>query len=479
LGAFFHTIAQLMAGLVSLLVVATTVLALLLISLDATVLDADTYKHALDDQALYERLPALAAEQLGSLEAFFADPCAGNPIACRLDGASPELQACLTDALGEEALIDIGTMKRDPTEAEMGLAQPCLDEFAPSPQENNPLTSAPPEVRACLEDALSGEVFSTLMNVGRPPTEAEAEAVTRCSEESGPAPGAPGFGGPSMTFLNNLTPADWEALIGALLPPAEFEALAEQALDQAFAVLKGETEAAKVSLAPMRDHLSGSGGDKAIEILIASQPECTEEQVAQLAAIVSDGAGNLVFCRPPVGDSGQVISGINSEWAMLVDRMPEEAVIIKPGSPSSSMQSGGPEGVLNAARYLHRYVWLGLLAPLALLLVVTLFGVRSRKAWLRWWGIPIFTAGLITFIAGAAAKPAMDWAWVQFIVERIPAMFSGGMADLGHGLADAVLGRLSQSIILAGGITGLLGLAAIIASSFAGRRAPARESLEV
>jgi hypothetical protein len=476
LRTFFHAIAQLLAGLVSLLVVATTVLALLLIGLDAALFDADTYKRALDDQALYERLPSLAAEQLGSLASFLADPCAGNPIACRLDGAPPELQSCLTEALGEKALVDVGTMERSPTEAELAVAQPCLDEYPNRPQENGGLASAPPEVRACIEDALGGEVFSTLLNAERPPTEGEAEAVTRCSEGAGPNPGGPGVGGPSMAFLNNLGPADWEKLIGTLLPPAEFQAMAEQALDQVFAFLKGETDSAKVSLAPIRERLAGPAGSEVIEILLAAQPECTDDQMAQLAAVVSQSAGNLVICRPPIGDSGQALSDINGQWGMLVDRMPDEAQIIRPGSPSASMEGGGPEGILSAARYLHRYVWLGLLVPLVLLLVVTLFGVRSRKTWLRWWGIPIFAAGLLTFAAGAAAMPGLDWAWVRFIAERIPAMFSGALAGVGRGLADSVVGQLSRTIMLAGGTAGLLGLVAIVASSFVGRRTPAPET---
>ena len=150
--------------------------------------------------------------------------------------------------------------------------------------------------------------------------------------------------------------------------------------------------------------------------------------------------------------------------------MPDEAQIIKPASPSSSIQGGGPEGVLTAVRYLHRYVWLGLLVPLALLLVVMLFGVRSRKGWLRWWGIPLFIAGLLTLGLGIAAVPALDWAWVGYIADKIPPLFSSSLSGMGHELADSVVRELSQTIMLVAGAASLIGLVAIVGSFFVGAK---------
>src|SRR3990172_1370862 len=135
LGGIFHAVAQLLAGVFSVLFVVTAILVMLLISVDRALLNADTYKRALAEQGLYERTPALTAEQLGAFETFIANPCAENPLVCRIDGATPELQACLTEALGQEALVELGTFKRDPTEAELQLAQPCLDQYAGAGEE--------------------------------------------------------------------------------------------------------------------------------------------------------------------------------------------------------------------------------------------------------------------------------------------------------------------------------------------------------
>src|SRR3990172_8579517 len=148
LGSVFHALAQLLAGVFSVLFVVTAVLVMLLISVDRGLLNADTYKRALAENGIYARIPSLAAEQLGAMEVFLSNPCADNPLICRIDGASPELQACLTEALGGEALVDIGSFKREPTEAELQLAQPCLDQYAPAPAPESALAASSEEVQA-------------------------------------------------------------------------------------------------------------------------------------------------------------------------------------------------------------------------------------------------------------------------------------------------------------------------------------------
>ena len=468
LGGFFHVVAQLLAGVFSILFVVTAVFVLLLISIDQALLSPETYKRALAGQAIYERIPALVAEQLGAFETFVSDPCAENPLVCRIDGASPELQACLTDVLGQEALVDLGTFKRSPTEGELQLAQPCLDQYGRRPTKDSALAAASPESQACVREALGEEVFDTLLNDERPPTDGEIREMTLCSDQPGGNSDGSGFGGDSMAFMNNLSPGDWERLIGTLLPPDDLRAMSEQALDQVFAFLDGDTDSAKVSLSAMRDRLTGQAGADVIEILLAAQPPCTEAQLVQLAADVSGGEGDLVLCQPQGEDHGPLMFVMRTRWNALVAEMPDEAEIMKPPSPSSPANGGGPLGddPLAALRYLHQGVWFSLLIPLGPLLLVTVFGVRSRKGWLRWWGVPMFIAGLLTVGLGIAAVPTLDWAWIGYIADKIPPMFSTSLSEVAHELANAVVRELSQVIVLGAGAVGLIGLGAIVSSFF-------------
>ena len=439
LGSIFHAVAQLLAGVFSVLFVVTAVLVMLLISVDRALLNADTYKRALAENGIYERMPALAAEQLGAMEVFLSNPCADNPLICRIDGATPELQACLTAALGEEALVDIGSFKREPTEAELQIAQPCLDQHADTAEE---------------------------------------------PEDSGGS-----GGGAQMGFLNNLAPEDWEELISTLLPPDELQAMVEQALDQAFGFLDGNVDSASIPLVALRERLVGPSGQEVIELLLAAQLPCTDAQLARLTLEVAEGEGDLVLCQPQAEDADALMFQMQKRFDSLIAEMPDEADLIKPraagGSlgenPSSAAPAnrGGPlgEDPLAAIRIIRRWLWLSLLLPLGLLLLVTIFGVRSRKGWLRWWGIPMFIAGLLTVGLGIAAVPALDWAWLGYVAANLPPMLSSSLSGLAHELAASVTRELTQWMLLSGGAVMLLGLTAIIASAYVKPRRAAAPAL--
>src|SRR5574341_1811068 len=162
LAAICNFVAKLIAAVFAILFVVVTILVLLLINVDRTMFNAETYKRALVEEKIYERFPVLVAEETGALKTFLSSPCAENPLACKIDGASAELQACLTEALGAEAYESIGTGQRNATEAELQLAQPCLDQYGGGPPDENPLSTASPEVQACVKQAVGEEVYETL-----------------------------------------------------------------------------------------------------------------------------------------------------------------------------------------------------------------------------------------------------------------------------------------------------------------------------
>jgi hypothetical protein len=290
-----------------------------------------------------------------------------------------------------------------------------------------------------------------------------------------------------MGFLNNLTPEDWERLISTLLPPDELQLMIEQALDQAFGFLDGEVGSASISLVALRERLVGPAGQEVIELLLAAQPPCTEAQLAQLTVEVAEGEGDLVLCQPQAEDADELMSHMQERFDSLVAEMPDEAEILKPPSSSATTGGGGPPGEnpstaqpnpggplgddpLAAIRLIRRWLWLSLLLPLGLLLLVTVFGVRSRKGWLRWWGIPAFIAGLLTVGLGIAAVPALDWAWLGYIAANMPPLLSSSLSGVAHALAASVTRELTKWTVLCGGVVMLLGLAAIVGSSFAGAK---------
>ena len=468
LAALFNFIAKSIAAVFAALFVIVTVLVLCLVNVDYTLLNAETYKRVLMQQAIYEQAPALIADQLGTLEAFIANPCKDNPLACRIDGAPPELQACLTQTLGEDAYLAVGTGRRAATEAELQLAQPCLDQFAGWPGGENPLPSTSPEALACVKQAVGDRAYDTLITDQRPPTDAEAREIAPCLEQDADNPGDTGAGGGQMEFMKNLTRDDWERLIRTLLPQDLMQSMTEEALEQVFAYSNGETDSASMSLVLLKERLASQTGRDVIELLVTAQPPCTEEELVQMNARVSGGEGEMVLCNPPKDRYSTLVSDMQNELAGLVAEMPDEAVLIKPATDKVAGTDAGPfdQDPLTVLRYIRLGFRFSPLLPLGILLLVTVFGVRSLKGWLRWWGIPMLIAGLISFGIGIAALIGLDWVWVNHVAVRIPPYLSSGMSEIGRDLLNSVVRELSKSLMLESGALSLVGLAAILASYF-------------
>ena len=469
----FAALSNFLAVLFAVLFVIATVLVLLLLNSEYTLLDAETYKRALVDNKAYERLPALIAEGSSSLERFLAEPCTDNLLICAMDSASLELQTCLTVSLGQQAYVEIGSGERDPTDVELDGSQACLDRYASTalqtgPEagslDDHPLSTAPAKVQACARQALGDEAYTTLSKGQRPPTKRETRQINACIRQARREArlNNPGIGGELMPILKDFSSKQWEQLIRFLLPADELQHMTEAALDQIFSYLRGESDSASISLFSLKARLTGQAGEELILFLLDAQPPCTEEQQAQIdAGNFENGGGTAIYCAASGETLAKVIPPMQNRLSKVAAQIPDEAILIKPASEVTS-----DENPFTAIRMLYSWMRLSLLLPLSLLVLVTLFGVRSIKSGLRWWGIPLFIAGLIALGIGIAAQPILDWAWVNYAIPQMPPIFSSGLGELGHDLFSSVAGELGKQLMLEAGPILLLGLAAIIASFY-------------
>ena len=476
----FTDLSNFLAVLFAVLFVIATVLVLVLLNSKHTVLNAETYKRMLTNNRAYEQLPALMAETSSSLERFLEEPCTDNLLVCAMDSASPELQTCLTDSLGPQAYQEIGTGRRDPTDAELDSSQACLEQYesttlqtgpeAGSP-DDPPLSTAPANVQACARQALGDEAYEALSNGQRPPTKRETRQVNACIRQARREArlNKPGIGGELMPILKDFSPAQWEQLIRFLFPADELQHMAESALDQVFSYLKGESDSASISLVDLKARLTGQAGEKLILFLLDAQPPCTGEQQAQInAGNFENGGETAIYCAASGETLAKMIPPMQNRLSKVAAQIPDEAILIKAPLGSDTASTGSPldRDSLSAIRTLYRWMWLSPLLPLSLLVLATLFGVRSVKGWLRWWGIPLFSAGLIAFSIGIAAQPILDWAWVNYAIPQMPPIFSSGLGELGHDLFSSVVGELGKQLMLEAGLILLVGLAAIIGSFY-------------
>ena len=93
-----------------------------------------------------------------------------------------------------------------------------------------------------------------------------------------------------------------------------------------------------------------------------------------------------------------------------------------------------------------------------ILLLVAVFGVRSFRDLLRWWGIPIMVTGLIALILSIVSMSIFNWLVSTYVESRIPGYFSAEFVQLGFDLGRSAIRSYVKSITLQAGIqTCLLG----------------------
>ena len=409
---FLTMIARIIAGVFAALFVITALLAILLTTLNGQMFNSKLYKTALVDQNIYKRLPEIVGAAITS--SFAYDPCAQNKLACSMDGASPELQACLTTALGSAAYLSIGSGGRLPTSIELQQAQPCLDRYG-------------------------------------------------AAQNAIPQPGTGGSGMPF--FLQNLTAADWQAILTILLPPETLKTMTESTLDQFFGYLNGTVDSVSVPMAIFKNRLLGPAGKDLFMQLLNSLQPCNEQDLSQLILGMSNGG--TVLCKPPEGMIPIVTVLVPDLLNSIVPMIPDKAFIIKAPAPGAPTPGSGPFGAdpFSTLRIIRLVMRLSFLVPLVFLLLVTLFAVRGYKSWMRWWGIPFFITGIIGLGFGLSIVPAFNATWTWLIAPRIPVFLPAVLPQTGLELFRSIIHTLSGWFIVPAVVLCVIGLGAWIGST--------------
>jgi hypothetical protein len=246
--------------------------------------------------------------------------------------------------------------------------------------------------------------------------------------------------------------------------------MAESALDETFAYINGERDTASVPLDEFKTNLISEGGDDLIQLILSAQPRCTEEQIAQLRSTSFGEEETPPIICAASGEMLDVLSTeLRSQLSEAISSIPDKATFIKPPSTSDSSSENGPFSGKNPQEVLKKInlvVRLSPLLPLVLLLLVAVFGVRSMKGWLRWWGIPILIVGLITLTIGIALRPLLDWTWINYIVVKIPPLVSPSWGEFGHSLAVSVIRDFAKWIMIEAALIFTLGLGGVIGAYF-------------
>jgi hypothetical protein len=222
--------------------------------------------------------------------------------------------------------------------------------------------------------------------------------------------------------------------------------------------------------------LNGQAGVEAVLQLVRSWPPCTPEQLRNFKRATSTSdLKELPTCRPPEAELTALTPKIKNILSKQAAKIPDQINLAQSFNgprdeseinPTPPAETHGPLGndPWAALRQLRRSVRLSLLIPIVLLLLVALFGVRSLKGGLRWWGIPLLIAGLLAMALGLAIAPAMDWAITNFLSGKVPPYFSANLVQAGFDFARATGRGLANWIEAEAAVIGLLGLVMLLVS---------------
>ncbi len=264
---------------------------------------------------------------------------------------------------------------------------------------------------------------------------------------------------------------EMEKGVTLLLPAEAVRLQTEDLLDQIFAYINGQQDAIRIDWIPFKQRLAGPEGLEAALQMIRSQPVCTFEQLQQIVVVTFTGEGDLVLCRPS-DDLLELLSPlVQFQINILVPLIPDSDTVSLPAGPNPTdfgPFGQGPAGGMRLGLLLFR---LSPLLPLFFLVLISLLAVRTVRDLLRWWGIPAFSAGLLTLVATVILPPIFEWGWSTRLTPRLPATASPDLVNAVHDLIRVVFQNFLSAVYWTGGVLAFLGLVMWLASVFINERA--------
>ena len=269
-------------------------------------------------------------------------------------------------------------------------------------------------------------------------------------------------------FLNGINEDQWSALIFHALTPDDLQESAVATVNETIAYFKGDTASVRMPLTNTKARLVSMTDEELAPLLLNSRPACTLDQQTLIMSAEFSNEGSLpIFCSATGGTLQVLLPDLRRRLNAFASEIPEHAIFIKPPSPSNppGFQNFIGKDLQSTLQKLDANARYIPFLPFALLLLVAVFGVRSLRGWLRWWGIPIFIASLFTLILGAIIFFMFDLIWMNYVLSHLPPVLTSGFGEIIYGITHSLANDFAQHLMLQAGVATLLALVVLLISN--------------
>ena len=248
-------------------------------------------------------------------------------------------------------------------------------------------------------------------------------------------------------MMSGMSKQAWEAFFHSLLPPDTLKVMGDDVLNSTFAYLNMQADSAGLNLVPLKASMASDAGAQAVFAFLSTQPDCTFIQIAQITINLLSG-GQIELCNPPVELIPALTPIVQGQLQLMSAMIPDQITLI------SAPPQNDPRQGLQTARLFMR---ISPILPLAFLLGMTIFAVRSLKSWLGWWGVSFFISGAIAFIMSLSGAPVVSAIFQALLVRRMPVYLPSILLGYAGDLASAMVNALLRPVLWQGLVIAVVG----------------------
>jgi hypothetical protein len=286
-----------------------------------------------------------------------------------------------------------------------------------------------------------------------------------------------------------LDQEEWESILTDLVDPAWLQNQTEHILDQILVILLSSPDPVntpiEVKLLEVKNRLAGPEGIQAFNQILNAQEPCS---IDQLMGLLQLGLGmessiDSLLCRPPDYVISELNPLVESFLSTAVAQIPDQLTFNLPLSildsasdvNSAKLDYGEIPASIKTLRQTNTLISWSLLLPLLLIILMTVFAVRSLRDFLHWWGGTFLIAGVISLTLSLFLFPVANWGLSKFIPSEtgsnlgfIDVLIQIGIWDLFEELTNALI----MSVVIPAVVFTIIGFTLLLGSYLISRSPP-------